>query len=217
MLWHINHRRLFNAKYNIVNLNSSFQKFSRAQVRNLNVKIVLSQTIQFGISRHFSSIWPIDLSGATTYGQIRPGRNGNDCLVSYPERLWGESYPSAEKQSVYSTVPPDWANEGVGKYIETVAASLLLYRCTPWTWTNHMEKKIDGNYLKMLRTVLNKSEKQHQLYGHLLPISQTIQLRLTRHAGNYWMRKEKLINDVLLWASTHWREKFGRPAKTNIH
>ena len=30
--------------------------------------------------------------------------------MSYPEHLLGESYPSAERQSVYSTAPADWAN-----------------------------------------------------------------------------------------------------------
>ena len=36
-----------------------------------------------------------------------------------------------------------------------------------------MEKKLDGNYTRMLRAVLNKSWKQHptkqQPYGHLPP------------------------------------------------
>ena len=77
-----------------------------------------------------SSIWPIDgtLSVATTPGQSWLGNNGNegvlripqsfnitgaslsDCLVSYPGHLLEESYPSAEKQSEYSTVPADWAS-----------------------------------------------------------------------------------------------------------
>ena len=71
------------------------------------------------------------LSGATTPGQSGPGSDGNervlripqssstagtspsDCLVSYPgHSLWGGgSYPSAEVQSVYSTVPADWASK----------------------------------------------------------------------------------------------------------
>ena len=33
----------------------------------------------------------------------------SDCLVSYPGHLLEESYPSAEKQAVYSTAPVDWA------------------------------------------------------------------------------------------------------------
>ena len=50
-------------------------------------------------------------------------------------------------------------------------------------WMHHMdanktEKKLDGNYTRMLPVVLNLSLKQHsaeqQLYGHLLPISKTM-------------------------------------------
>ena len=48
------------------------------------------------------------------------------------------------------------------------------------------EKKLGGNYTRMLWAILNESWKQHltkqQLYGHLLPVSKTIQLRRTRHA-----------------------------------
>ena len=76
-----------------------------------------------------SCIWPIDraLSGATTPEQSGPGSDGNegilrvpqstsiceasesDCLLSYPGHSLGESYPSAEMQSVYSVAPADWA------------------------------------------------------------------------------------------------------------
>ena len=67
------------------------------------------------------------LSGASTPGHSGPGSDGNegvlripqsssivgtspsDCLVLYPgHSLWG-SYPSAEKQSVYSTATANWA------------------------------------------------------------------------------------------------------------
>ena len=77
----------------------------------------------------FSSIKAIDwtLSGATILGQSVPGSNGNegvlhipqsssitgssssDCLVSYQDTRCGGAYPSAEKHSVYSTAPADWA------------------------------------------------------------------------------------------------------------
>ena len=83
-----------------------------------------------------SSIWAIDrtLSGATTPGQSGPGSKGNegvlyipkntktrtspsDCWVSYPGFMLGKvcvcvcvgSYPSAEKQLVYSLAQADWA------------------------------------------------------------------------------------------------------------
>ena len=87
----------------------------------LNDQTILFQTIQFNLSTQFSSIRPIDktLSGADTQGQSRPGSDDNkgvlripqissmdgsspsNCLVSYP----GQSYPSTEMKSVYSTAP----------------------------------------------------------------------------------------------------------------
>ena len=35
--------------------------------------------------------------------------------------------------------------------------SILLYSCTTWTLTKRLEKKLDGNYTRMLRAILNKS------------------------------------------------------------
>ena len=72
------------------------------------------------------AIWPIDRtpSNSPTPGQSVPGSMGNewvlhplqnssaesslsDGLVLYPGHSLGESYPSAEMQSVYSTAPAD--------------------------------------------------------------------------------------------------------------
>ena len=57
---------------------------------------------------------------------------------------------------------------------------------------------------------------RHQLYGHLPPITKTIQVRRTRHAGHCWRSRDELIRDVLLWIPTHGRAKAGRPARTCI-
>ena len=58
---------------------------------------------------------------------------------------------------------------------------ILLYGCTTWTLTKRLMKKLDSNYTRMLRAILNKSWRQHptrhQLYGHLPPITKTIQFR----------------------------------------
>ena len=72
----------------------------------------------------------------------------------------------------------------------------------------------------MLHAILNKSWLQHptrhQLYSHLPPITKTIQVRRTRHAGHCWRSRDELIRDVLLWTPTHGRAKAGRPARTYI-
>ena len=83
-----------------------------------------------------------------------------------------------------------------------------------------LEKKLDGNYTRMLRAILNKSWRQHptrhQLYGYLPPITKTIQVRRIRHAGHCWRSRDELISDVLLWTPTYGRAKAGRPARTCI-
>ena len=57
---------------------------------------------------------------------------------------------------------------------------------------------------------------RHQLYGHLPPITKTIQVRRTRHARHCWRSKDELVSDVLLWTPTYGRAKAGRPARTYI-
>ena len=98
--------------------------------------------------------------------------------------------------------------------------SILLYGCTTWMLTKRLERKLDGNYTRMLRAVLNMSWRQHptrhQLYGHLPPITKTIQVKRTRHAGHCWRIKDELISDVLLWTPTYGCAKAGRPAWTYI-
>ena len=72
----------------------------------------------------------------------------------------------------------------------------------------------------MLRAILNKSWRQHptrhQQYGHLPPITKSIQVRRTRHAGHCWRSKDELISDVLLWTPTYGQAKAGQPAQTYI-
>ena len=88
-------------------------------------------------------------------------------------------------------------------FFQAALVSILLYGCTTWTLTKRLKKKLDGNYTRMLRAILNKSWRQHptrhQLYGQLPPITKTIHVRRTRHAGHCRRSKDELISDVLLW------------------
>ena len=105
-------------------------------------------------------------------------------------------------------------------FFQAAVVSILLYGCTTWTLTKRLEKKLDGNYTRMLRAILNKSWRQHptrrQLYGHLPPITKTIHVRQARHAGHCWRSKDELVSDVLLWTPTYGQAKAGRPARTYI-
>ena len=42
-------------------------------------------------------------------------------------------------------------------FFQAVVVSILLYGGTTWTLTKRLERKLDGNYTRMLRAVLNKS------------------------------------------------------------
>ena len=105
-------------------------------------------------------------------------------------------------------------------FFQAAVVSILLYWCTTWTLTKWLEKKLYGNYPRMLRAILNKSWRQrptrHSLYGHLPPITKSIKVRRTRHAGRWWRSRGDLISDVLVWPPTYGRAKAGRRARTYI-
>ena len=105
-------------------------------------------------------------------------------------------------------------------FFQAAVMSILLYGCTTWTLTKRLEKKLDGNYTRMLWAILIKSWWQHptkhQLYSHLPLIMKTIQVRHTRHAGHCWRSRDELISDILLWTPTYGWAKAGWPAWTYI-
>ena len=96
-----------------------------------------------------------------------------------------------------------------------VVVLILLYGCTTWALTKRLEKNLDDNSTKMFRAILNTYWRQHptrhQLYGHLPPITKTIQVRRTRHSGHSWRSKDELIRDELQWRSK------SRTTSSNIH
>ena len=121
----------------------------------------------------------------------------------------------------YSTIQPQTSlkKKSNNYWIKTVSYFLKRARISITTsmLTKRMEKKLDSNYTRMLRAVLNKSWRQHpikqQLYGHLPPIKKTIKVRQTRHVG-HWRSKEELISYILQWTPSHGQAKTERPAWT---
>ena len=122
-----------------------------------------------------------------------------------------KAWTAIDKQSIIRK--SDLTDKMKPSFFQAAVVSILLYRCTTWTLTKLLER-LDGNYTRMLRAILNNSWRQHptrhQLYGHLPPITKTIQVRRTRHAGHCWR------SDVLLWTPTYGQAKAGRPARTYI-
>ena len=101
-------------------------------------------------------------------------------------------------------------------FFQAAIVSILLYGYTTWTLTKRLDKRLDGNYTRMLQAILNKSWRQHptkqRLYGHLPPITKSIQVRRARYAGYYWRIRDELMRDVHLRTPSHGSAKPGRPA-----
>ena len=106
-------------------------------------------------------------------------------------------------------------------FFQAAVVSILLYRCTTWTLTKRLEMKLDDNYTKMLRAILNKSWWQHptrhQLYGHLPPShhenypSQTNQTCRTLLEKQGWAHKWCSPMDPHIWPGK------SRTTSSNIH
>ena len=71
----------------------------------------------------------------------------------------------------------DLTNKMKCSFFQAAVVLILLYGCTAWTLTKQLEKKLDGNYTRMLRGILNKSWRQHPTRHQLPPITKTIQVR----------------------------------------
>ena len=108
----------------------------------------------------------------------------------------------------------DLADKMKRSFFQAAVVSIVLYGCTTWTLTKRLEKKLDGNYTRMLRAILNKSWRQHptryQLYGHLPPITKTIKVRILQEKQG---RAHKWCTpmDPRIWPSK------SKTTSTNIH
>ena len=130
-------------------------------------------------------------------------------MICYKNRFWIYDQFFPKLVEVYKFINNNWKEIGKEK-------------CR-WSLKKYKEKiKIEIEiYREMnMRVYIHKSWRQHptrlQLYGHLPPITKTIQVRRTRHAGHCWRSKDELISDVLLWTPTHGCARVGRPARTYI-
>ena len=126
----------------------------------------------------------------------------------------------AKAWTVIDSRPVIWKSDLTDKmkrdFFQAAVVSILLYGFTTWTLTKRIEKKLDGNYTRMLRAILNKSWRQHsrkqQLYGYQPPITETIKIRRTRHVGHCWGSMDEVISYVLLKTPPYGRANAGRQA-----
>ena len=159
---------------------------------------MLVARISLNLSRHFSlsfiasgrSSGQHPVSSHSCWMYVRAGRPAfaRPCVgVHKSTSLMSSSLLLQQCPTAINRLSIIWKSDLTDKmkhsFFQVTVASILLYECTTWTLTKRLEKKLDGNYTRMLRAILNKSWWQHptrhQLYGHLLPITKTIQVRRT--------------------------------------
>ena len=88
------------------------------------------------------------------------------------------------------------------------------YGCTTWMLTKCIEKKLDGNCVRMIKdTIKQVLEATTHKTAAVPPISKTIQIWQTRHAGHCWRSKNELISDILLWTPSHGCACVGWPTR----
>ena len=104
-------------------------------------------------------------------------------------------------------------------FFPAAVVSILLYGCTTWTQTKRIEK-LDSNYSRMLRAILNEScsniPQSTNYTATCLPSRKLSKLDEPDTQDNCWTSRDELISDVLLWTPTYGRAKAGRPVRTYI-
>ena len=105
-------------------------------------------------------------------------------------------------------------------FFQAAVTSILLYGCTTWTLTKRLEKKLDGNYTRMLRAILNKSCRQHptrhQLYGHLPPYHENYSSK-TNQTWRTLLEKQGRTHKRCTLMDPHTWPCKSRTTSTNIH
>ena len=118
--------------------------------------------------------------GRNGIGETSPNPVGG-CWVPQIEMIYHQ-YSRSKAWTAVDRLSIIWKSDLTDKmkrsFFQAAVVSILLYGCTTWTLTKRLEKKLDGNYTRMLRAILNRSWQLHptrrQLYGHLPPITKTI-------------------------------------------
>ena len=85
-----------------------------------------------------------------TGGQVHLPRSSVSSIETGINTLLAKAWTSIDRLS-------DLTDKIKSSFFQAAVVSILLYGCSTWTQTKRMEKKLDSNYTRMLRAVLNKS------------------------------------------------------------
>ena len=105
--------------------------------------------------------------------QIKRTRHAGHCWRSKDKPvsdvlLWTPSQGQAGAGRPDRTWKSDLTDKMKRSFFQAAVVSILLYGCTTWTLTKRLEKKLDDNYTRMLRVILNKSWRHDRNSNYLL-------------------------------------------------
>ena len=83
----------------------------------------------------------------------------------YPEQTFTDAVYADDLGHLANTPTPadvlqhslERAAADTALHVNTLNTEYMLYGCTTWTLTKRMDKKLDGNYTRMLQAILNMS------------------------------------------------------------
>ena len=147
--------------------------------------------------------------------EIRPKR-AKFFLYRHLVDYWHTANEGMEELSIIWKL--DLTNKMKRSFFQAAVVSILLYGCTTWTLTKRLEKKLDGNYPRMLWANWTSP-------GGNTP--QGTNYTATCHHENYpsqtnqtcrtlLEKQRRAHKDLLLWTPTYGQVKAERPARTYI-
>ena len=176
----------------------------------LDTYLILPSVKQGGFKYHFKSLWY-----DATWDWTQVSRTINQLPTNYSltnqicisiQLCVSKWFISNRIIRVWSAI---WKSELTDKmkrgFFQAAVVSILQYGCTILTRTKRTKKKLDSNYTRMQRAILNKSRRPHlikqQLCSHLPPITKTIQVRRTLLEKQGRAHKGCSPIDLLTWPS----------------
>ena len=100
-------------------------------------------------------------------------------------------------------------------FFQAAVVSILLYGWTTWTLTKRLEKKLDGNYTRMQRAILNKS-CGYTPQGTNYTATCLLSWKLSKTCRTLLEKQGRAHKWCTPMDPTYGRAKAGRPARTFI-
>ena len=145
-------------------------------------------------------------------------------LAEFLALCWAEVKSNRWQAKTWTTIDrlliiweSDLSNKIKRNFFQAAVVSILLYGCTTWTLTKHIEKKLDGNCTRMPQAVQTNPgsniPQNSNCTATYLPSLKPSKL----DKQDMWDTAEEVrtfIRDVFLWTPSHGRASIGQLIRT---